>query len=59
MMAAFRHGSFSVIHPMISIGYVFALFFGAFLLEEKVTLLATIGVATIILGNILIGIGDV
>lgn len=58
MIIAFRFGSLSVLHPMMSIGYVFALFIGFFLLDEKITFLKVCGIITILIGVTLIGIGD-
>jgi drug/metabolite transporter (DMT)-like permease len=58
MITAFRFGKLSVLHPMLSIGYVFALFMGAFLLEEHISLMHIVGTALIIVGAILIGGGD-
>lgn len=59
MVMAFRFGSLSVIHPMLSFGYVFAVFFGIFFLGEHLSFVQIAGIATIISGVILIGGGDV
>jgi drug/metabolite transporter (DMT)-like permease len=58
MIIAFKFGSFSVLHPMGSINYFFALIFGFFILHEKITFLKVLGVTIIIFGVILIGGGD-
>ncbi|HSN57944.1 MAG TPA: EamA family transporter [Clostridiaceae bacterium] len=58
MIAAFRFGSLSVIHPMLSFSYIFALFFGRFILNEAISPLQLLGVFTIMAGVVLIGGGD-
>lgn len=58
MIIAFRFGRFSVIHPMISFGYIFAIVFGAIVLKEKVTFMKLLGVSIIMVGVLLIGGGD-
>ncbi|MFW5992314.1 MAG: EamA family transporter [Halanaerobiaceae bacterium] len=59
MIIAFRYGSFSVLHPMISFSYVFALFFGHYILREQIYSLQILGIVIIILGIICLGVGDV
>jgi drug/metabolite transporter (DMT)-like permease len=58
MIVAFRFGSLSVIHPFLSIGYVFSVFFGVFFLGEVVPLSGILGICLILLGAIAIGGGD-
>jgi drug/metabolite transporter (DMT)-like permease len=58
MIVAFRFGSLSVIHPMLSFGYIFALFFGRFILNETISPVQLLGVFTIMAGVVLIGGGD-
>lgn len=58
MIVAFRYGSLSVIHPLLSLGYVFALFFGWFFLNEMLTPTHLLGTLSIIVGATLIGGGD-
>ncbi len=58
MIAAFRFGSFSVLHPMQSLGYVFAYVIGYFLLGEAVTPKSVLGLCCILLGVFWIGAGD-
>jgi len=58
MVIAFRFGSLSVIHPMLSFGYIFAIFFGVFLLNEVISPVQILGILTIIAGVVLIGGGD-
>ncbi|MBB6450433.1 drug/metabolite transporter (DMT)-like permease [Geomicrobium halophilum] len=58
MVIAFRFGSLSVLHPLLSIGYVFAVFLGAFFLQEAITMENIIGTVLIVMGTALIGGGD-
>lgn len=58
MILAFRYGSLSVIHPMLSFGYVFALLLGTVVLKEKISNFQYIGILLIIIGVVLIGGGD-
>lgn len=58
MIIAFRFGSLSVIHPMLSFGYIFALIFGSIFLKESITTIQIIGIFTIMAGVALIGGGD-
>ncbi|MCA1010842.1 EamA family transporter [Halobacillus halophilus] len=58
MIVSFRFGSLSVLHPLLSIGYVFALFFGSIILQETITESNLVGTALIIVGAALIGGGD-
>jgi drug/metabolite transporter (DMT)-like permease len=58
MTVAFRFGSLSVLHPLLSMGYVFALLLGITFLNEQITAMQTVAVALIIVGAILIGGGD-
>ncbi|ADL50132.1 EamA family transporter [Clostridium cellulovorans] len=58
MILAFKHGSFSVIHPMMSLGYVFALLIGYRLLSEHISLGKILGTIFIFIGVVFIGVGD-
>lgn len=58
MIIAFRFGSLSVIHPMLSFGYIFALILGNFVLGETITKKSYMAIFIIMLGVILIGGGD-
>ena len=57
MTIAFRFGKLSVLHPLMSVGYVFAIVFGSFFLHEAITLNILTGTSLILIGVILIG-GD-
>ena len=59
MIIAFRYGSLSVLHPMMSFGYIFVIILGKTILKESITPMHLIATAIIICGVILIGGGDV
>lgn len=58
MILAFRFGSFSVIHPMISVGYIFSLVIGYYFLSEIINGRKLIGIFLILSGVLMIGAGD-
>lgn len=58
MITAFHFGSFSVLHPMQSLSYLFALLIGYFCLGEAVTAKKVIGLVIILFGVAMIGVGD-
>ena len=58
MIIALRYGELSVLHPMLSAGYVLSLFLGAFVLHEQISLLQVAGVAAIILGLVFISVPE-
>ena len=58
MIIAFRFGSLSVLHPLLSMGYVFAMLIGTILLDESLSTHHIIGNAFIIIGALLLGGGD-
>jgi len=57
MTVAFRFGKLSVLHPLMSIGYVFAIWFGLLFLHEDITINILFGTSLILVGVIVIG-GD-
>jgi drug/metabolite transporter (DMT)-like permease len=58
MIIAYKHGSLSVLHPMMSASYIFAFIIGYLFLNENIGLGKTVGLVFIILGCFLIGGGD-
>lgn len=52
MIIALKFGELSVLHPMMSAGYVLSLVLGALVLDEHITFLRIAGVAVIIVGLI-------
>lgn len=57
MTVAFRFGKLSMLHPLMSIGYIFAILFGAIFLNEIISINIIVGTSFILIGVILIG-GD-
>lgn len=58
MIVAYRYGTLSVLHPMLSLSYVFSTFLGIAVLGEPVGFKRIIAVVLILLGVIFIGGGD-
>lgn len=58
MIIAYRHGSLSVLHPMMSISYIIAFLLGFRFLGEELSAGKIIGLIAIIIGCVLIGSGD-
>lgn len=50
MMLSFRYGDLSVLHPMLSFGYVVSIALGRLVLEEQVSSVKLIGIALIMIG---------
>lgn len=58
MVLAFRHGSFSVIHPLLACGYVFGLIWAKFFLNENISAIQGGGIFLIMIAVVMIGGGD-
>lgn len=58
MIIAFKFGELSILHPLMCIGYIFALINGFLFLNERISFLQFIGIVIIILGVIFIARGD-
>ena len=58
IIIAFKYGSLSVIHPFMSIGYIFAMVLGKVFLNENLYFKQYFSIALIITGIMLIGGGD-
>ncbi|GAK03013.1 membrane protein [Geomicrobium sp. JCM 19037] len=58
MIIAFRFGALSVLHPLLSIGYVVAVFLGVFFLQETLSIANVAGTILIVCGAVFIGGGD-
>lgn len=58
MILAFRYGSFSVLHPFLACGYIFALIWSKLFLQEVITPSQIFGVLLIIVAVVLIGGSD-
>jgi drug/metabolite transporter (DMT)-like permease len=58
MLAAYRHGSLSVLQPMMSLNYAFSAILATTILGETMSLVKVIGIIVIAIGVVLIGGGD-
>ncbi|MFT8314233.1 MAG: EamA family transporter [Clostridium sp.] len=58
MIIAFRYGSFSVLHPMMSMSYIFIVLIGYYFLNELISFEKIMGLLLIMLGVALVGVGD-
>lgn len=58
MLYAYKFGELSVLQPMLSMNYVFAVILSTIVLKEEISIINFIGILIIILGVILIGGGD-
>jgi EamA-like transporter family. len=58
MMISFRFGKLSVLHPMMSVGYVLSLFVGVYTFAEKITLSKVGGIICILAGLIFLAVSD-
>ena len=58
MIIAFRFGNLSVLHPMLSFSYIFAIMLGSTVLHEYVGWKQLLAICVIIIGVILLGGGD-
>lgn len=58
MIMAFRFGSLSVLHPLLSLGYLFALFIGGYILNEVISYREVAGIIIILVGVLCVGGGD-
>jgi undecaprenyl phosphate-alpha-L-ara4N flippase subunit ArnE len=58
MMVAYRFGNLSVLHPMLSMNYIFTIMIARFILGEDITLIKLAGTLIIIFGVVMIGGGD-
>jgi undecaprenyl phosphate-alpha-L-ara4N flippase subunit ArnE len=52
MICAFQFGGLSVLHPMLSVGFIASIFVGAAVLGERITLTKVSGILLIIVGMI-------
>lgn len=50
MILALRYGELSILHPMMSAGYVLSLVLGAVVLKEQINITKILGVVIIIVG---------
>ncbi|QQZ64029.1 DMT family transporter [Paenibacillus sonchi] len=55
MIIAFKHGSLSILHPLLSTGYIFSIFIGFFWLNEMIDFKTIVGILFVSAGAIIIG----
>ncbi len=55
MMIAFRFGELSVLHPMLSVGFVLSIILGSVFLDEKISIVKVLGIGLIIIGMVFLG----
>jgi drug/metabolite transporter (DMT)-like permease len=53
-----RHGELSVLYPMVSLGYIWTLFWARIFFRESFTRQKFVGLALIILGVFFVGLGS-
>jgi multidrug transporter EmrE-like cation transporter len=58
LILTLKHGSLSVLYPVIAVGFIWVALMGSFLLHEQITILNWAGIGIIILGVSIIGGGD-
>ena len=58
MLIGYRYGELSVLHPVLSAGYVISLILGAAVLHEPVSAFKVLGVVAVLCGVVLIGGGN-
>ncbi|MDR3260111.1 MAG: EamA family transporter [Fusobacteriaceae bacterium] len=58
MLIAYKFGNLSVLQPMLSINYILSIFLARIFLNENITMIRITGIIIIIIGVILIGVGD-
>lgn len=58
MILAFRYGSFSVLHPFLACGYIFALVWSQLFLNESINVTQVVGIILIMIAVVFIGGGD-
>ena len=58
LILALKHGSLSVLYPVIAVGFIWVALMGRSLLHEQITILNWVGIGVIIIGVSIIGRGD-
>ena len=57
MIFAFKHGEVTVLYPIVTLSYIWVSLFSVYFFNETMTFYKWLGVGTIIVGIIFIGIG--
>lgn len=55
MIVAFKFGEMSILHPMLSVGFILSLFLGAIFLDEIISWKSIVGIVLILIGMIFLG----
>ena len=55
MIVAFGFGDISILHPMLSFGFIVSLFYGAIILKEQIRINNILGVIIIVVGMVCLG----
>ncbi len=55
MIIAFKFGELSVLHPMMSVGYIMSIILGAVILNENISSHKLLGIGLIIVGMFFLG----
>lgn len=55
MIIAFRFGELSILHPMLSVGFVLSIILGAIFVAEKISVGKILGIIFIVIGMIFLG----
>lgn len=58
MTLAFRFGSLSALHPLLSLGYVFSILIGYLWLNELINWPLVMGDGLIVIGAVFLGLGE-
>lgn len=58
MITALKHGELSVLYPVMSFSYIMALFYGKLILGEEISLIKMLGIATLILGLVILNLKE-
>jgi len=58
MTLAFRFGSLSALHPLLSLGYVFSILIGYLWLNELINWPLVMGDGMIVVGAVFLGLGE-
>lgn len=57
-LAGIRHGELSVLYPMVSLGYVWTLFWSRLFFKEPLTRDKLLGLGLVLFGIMLLGLGN-
>lgn len=58
MIISFKYGEMSILHPILSMGFILSIFLGASFVGEQITIHSLLGICLIIIGIIFLGISS-